>query len=156
MEEWEMAEQRATKVLASETMQEFLLDRYEARKKDVRLTEKRVLSQNEYAQREIGMVPMTYSRYLNGDRTMTMDQAVLLIKFYGSDILPHFQYGMESSLTKLDAQLLALAAEDEDTGRALAALAKMRPEQRQAAAGVILRMERGEQGTNNTFNTVTV
>ena len=144
------AKSQATRVVAQPTMAEFLLDRYEARKKEVRLNERRYFSQNDYAQREIGIVPQTFSRYLNGDVNMTMDQAVLLIKFYGTAVLDHFAYGSESSLSRQDAELIALAAEDEDIGRALMALAQMEPEQRKAAAKIILHYaEGGEIGNLN-------
>lgn len=96
----------STVVKVKSSMAAFLYDSYNAREREIKLNEHRRFSQNDYA-REIGIVPQTLSRYINGDASMTMDQAIILLRYFGDAILSHFVYDDSSSLDAMTAEIIA-------------------------------------------------
>lgn len=94
----------ATVIKARETLAGYLYDFYDQRRRELRKSDGRNYSQNEFA-KDIGMVPNTLNRYINGDTGVTLDQAILLLKFFGREILPHFDYG--PALDPLTAEIIA-------------------------------------------------
>lgn len=111
-----------TKVIAKTTLADYLREAYEAERARVRREDRRALSQNEYAKR-MGFTTQTFSRLLNEETGLTLDTAVLILKNYGPDALPHMEY---------------TGALDEDTARIIATLPMLSPERRAAALELIL------------------
>jgi len=93
-----------TVIKARDTLAGYLFDIYDQKRRELRKSHSRNYSQNEFA-KDIGMVPNTLNRYMNGDNGVTLDQAILLLKYFGPEILPHFDYG--PALDPLTAEIIA-------------------------------------------------
>jgi hypothetical protein len=141
----------STKVIAKPSLAKMMVDKF------LEMRHKRGVfySQNSYADQELGMTPQSFSRYANGynptsgkytveEITMSMDQAAIILSYYGLDAVEHFTYSRASSMSYTQAISIALTAQDQNIAKTLEALAKMKPAQRRAVSEAILRMANGE------------
>lgn len=115
-----------TKITAKPTLAEFLHTRYEERKRDKRRNERVNYSQNDFAE-DIGMIGQTLSRYMKGDKSMTLDQAILLLRFFGPDT---FTDGTEET-SVLDHFEFSDKGLDRDTAEIIAGMPRLNREQKQ-------------------------
>lgn len=120
-----------TSVVAKDSLSGYLFDRMQERVNEVRKKERRVFSQNEFAA-EIGVNPQTFSRYIRGETSMTLDQAVILLKYFGKPLVDHFEYTDRSAM-------------DRDTAIIIAELPRASKQKRQALIELITSDEEPEQ-----------
>jgi transcriptional regulator with XRE-family HTH domain len=125
----------ATAAKAKPTLAEFLLRRMQERQRQVKLEAPgRKFKQGDYAE-EIGMNQQTFSRYLNGDVNMTVDQAVILLRYYGPEVIPHFDYTEAGGLDVLTAKIIA-------------ALPRMKAKQRRTLVEIIDEVDKAQKAIN--------
>lgn len=120
----------ATAIKAKESLADYLYDFYSQRRDQIKKQDRRNYSQNEFAN-DIGIVANTLNRYINGDKGVTLDQAILLLRYFGPEILPHFEYS---------------EAFDETTAEIIARLQKLDHRQQAAAAAIIRQMTDTQEG----------